>query len=117
MIQLQELSRVSDILDTFDSTHWLYVPTLQNPENDVISRGVPAAELNTSHRFFTGPAFLLNAPDLVKNNLHGKKERNSFKSKLSRLQNMQMHNNGTRAITLLNLLLSSLSSLLPVCTQ
>jgi hypothetical protein len=116
MIKLQELSRVSDILDTFHSTHWLYVPTLQNPENDV-SREVPAAELNTSHRFFTRPAFLLDAPDLVKNNRHDKKEINSFKSKLSRLQNMQMHNNGTRAITLLNLLLSSLSSLLPTCTQ
>jgi hypothetical protein len=56
-------NRVGDILDTFDSTQWRYLPTLQNPADD-FSRGVPAAELNTSHCFFTGPAFLLDAQDL-----------------------------------------------------
>ncbi len=56
-------NRVGEILDTFDATHWHYVPTLQNPAGDV-SRGVPAAELDTSHRFFNGLVFLLDASGL-----------------------------------------------------
>jgi hypothetical protein len=52
-------NRVGEILESFGAPHWRYVPTLENPANDV-SRGIPAAELTADHRFFTGPSFLLD---------------------------------------------------------
>jgi hypothetical protein len=50
-------SRVGEVMELFDATHWRYVPTLLNPADD-ISRGLPAEELTVSHRYFTGPAFV-----------------------------------------------------------
>jgi hypothetical protein len=49
-------NRVGEILESFGAPHWRYVPTLQNPADDV-SRGVPAAELTAYQRFFTGPFY------------------------------------------------------------
>jgi len=54
-------NRVGVGLESFEATHWHYVPTLQNPA-DELSRGVPAAKLTAVHRFFHGPAFLLEPP-------------------------------------------------------
>jgi hypothetical protein len=56
-------NRVGEVLESFDATHWHYVPTLQNPADD-LSRGVPASELTADHRFFTGPEFLLDPPTM-----------------------------------------------------
>ena len=52
-------NRVGEILESFGAPHWRYVPTLENPADDV-SRGIPAAELTADHRFFAGPSFLLD---------------------------------------------------------
>ena len=49
-------------MELSDAAEWRYVPTTQNPADDV-SRGLPASEFTTDHRFFTGPKFLLRHPD------------------------------------------------------
>ncbi len=49
-------NRVGEILESYDASHWRYVPTALNPADD-ISRGIPAGELKPSHRHFHGPAY------------------------------------------------------------
>ena len=56
-------NRVGEVLESFDAKHWYYVPTLQNPADD-LSRGILASELKAGHRFLTGPSFLLDPPAL-----------------------------------------------------
>ena len=55
-------SRVGEILESYDATHWRYVETHLKPADDV-SRGIAAEEFTVSHRLFTGPAFLLKTPN------------------------------------------------------
>lgn len=55
--------RVAEILESSTSAQWRYVPTASNPADD-ISRGLDAAELHLQHRWFTGPAFLLQSENL-----------------------------------------------------
>ncbi|XP_045028561.1 uncharacterized protein LOC123471391 [Daphnia magna] len=54
-------NRIGEILELSESSQWLYVPTTQNPADDV-SRGVTSTEFSIEHRFFTGPSFLYQSP-------------------------------------------------------
>ena len=53
-------NRVSEILEVIDPKQVLYVPTADNPADDV-SRGLDASLLSAKHRFFTGGT-ILNGP-------------------------------------------------------
>ena len=55
-------NRVGELLELSEPSQWRYVPTDQNPA-DEISRGLPAAEFTAEHRFLTGPAFLSKHPE------------------------------------------------------
>ncbi|XP_046643169.1 uncharacterized protein LOC124328443 [Daphnia pulicaria] len=55
-------NRIGEILELSDAHQWRYVPTAQNPADDV-SRGIAAAEFSTNHRFYKGPSFLYNPPE------------------------------------------------------
>ncbi|XP_045032618.1 uncharacterized protein LOC123474468 [Daphnia magna] len=54
-------NRIGEILELSESSQWRYVPTTQNPADDV-SRGVTSTEFSIEHRFFTGPSFLYQSP-------------------------------------------------------
>ncbi|XP_057380662.1 uncharacterized protein LOC130703059 [Daphnia carinata] len=54
-------NRIGEILELSESSQWRYVPTAQNPADDV-SRGVTSSEFSIEHRFFTGPSFLYQSP-------------------------------------------------------
>ena len=50
-------NRVGEILETSSAEQWSYVPSDLNPGDDA-SRGLNAAELTVTHRWFSGPSFL-----------------------------------------------------------
>ena len=52
--------RVAEIQATWDPCTWKYVPTKQNPADD-LSRGIKVCEM--SGRWMNGPAFLREPPD------------------------------------------------------
>ncbi|XP_057372209.1 uncharacterized protein LOC130693104 [Daphnia carinata] len=54
-------NRIGEVLELSESSQWRYVPTAQNPADDV-SRGVTSSEFSIEHRFFTGPSFLYQSP-------------------------------------------------------
>ena len=52
--------RVAEIQATWDPGNWKYVPTKQNPADD-LSRGIKVSEMNG--RWMNGPAFLRSSPE------------------------------------------------------
>ena len=55
-------NRITYILTNSEATQWRHVPGTLNPADDG-SRGLKAAQLQSSHRWFNGPAFLLDPND------------------------------------------------------
>ena len=51
-------NRIAEIHDSTQPTQWRHVAGTENPADD-LSRGVDAASLTSDHRWFRGPAFLL----------------------------------------------------------
>ena len=61
-------NRVAEIQELSEAAFWRHVPTKQNPA-DIVSRGCNVDELASSI-WFTGPEFLLDAPERWPQNAH-----------------------------------------------
>lgn len=55
-------NRVSEIQDSVSSSHWMHVPSKQNPA-DIASRGCGITELRESEMWWHGPSFLTNSSE------------------------------------------------------
>ena len=55
--------RITEISETSSSQEWRHVPGEVNPADDS-SRGIPASSLTHNHRWFRGPTFLQDPPEL-----------------------------------------------------